>query len=77
MVSIHLAFLDVILKDEDGINGAKRIHKASPDTRIILISAYPDREFHRQGLQAGASAFLDKKYLDLATIREVISDIIG
>ncbi len=75
MVPIKLAFLDVILKDEDGISAAKRMHKASPDTRIILISAYPDREFHRQGLEAGAAAFLDKKNLDLATISGVIADV--
>jgi len=75
LVPIRLAFLDVILKDEDGINAAKRMHKASPDTRIVLISAYPDREFHRQGLEAGAAAFLDKKNLDLGTIRAVIADV--
>ncbi len=75
LMPIRLAFLDVILKDEDGINAAKRMHKASPDTRIILISAYPDREFHRQGLAAGAAAFLDKKNLDLATIQAVIADV--
>jgi len=75
MVAIRLAFVDVILKDEDGINAAKRINKISPNTRIILISAYPDREFHRQGLAAGAAAFLDKKNLDLDTIRQVIADV--
>ena len=75
MVAIRLAFVDVILKDEDGINAAKRIDQNSPNTRVILISAYPDREFHRQGLAAGAAAFLDKKNLDLATIRQVITDV--
>jgi DNA-binding NarL/FixJ family response regulator len=75
LVPIRLAFLDVILKDEDGINAAKRIHKGSPKTRIILISAYPDREFHRQGLEAGAAAFLDKKNLDLDTIRAIVVDL--
>ena len=43
--------------------------------RIVLISAYPDREFHRQGLEAGALAFLDKKDLDVATLRQVVDDI--
>jgi len=75
MVPIHLALLDVILKDGNGIIAAKRMHKISPETRIILISAYPDREFHRQGLEAGAAAFLDKKNLDLSTIRGVIADV--
>ncbi len=40
-----------------------------PHTRIVLISAYPDREFRRLGLNAGAVAFLDKKDIDAATLR--------
>ena len=47
-----------------------------PQSRIVLISAYPDREFHRQGLKSGAVAFLDKKDLDLSTLRQVIEDVI-
>jgi hypothetical protein len=43
---------------------------------VVLISAYPDREFHRQGLEAGAVAFLDKKDLDVATLRQVVDDVI-
>jgi hypothetical protein len=42
-----------------------------------LISAYPDREFHKQGLEAGAVALLDKKDLDAATLRQVIEDMVG
>lgn len=74
-IDFQLAFLDVILHDEDGITCARKIHKAKPNVRIVLISAYPDREFHRQGLASGASAFLDKKNLDLSTIKHVIDDI--
>jgi len=75
-VDFKLAFIDVILKEEDGIAGSRRLHAIKPDMRIILISAYPDREFHRQGLEAGASAFLDKKNLDLPTLKQVIQDVI-
>jgi hypothetical protein len=46
-----------------------------PASRIILISAYPDREFHRQGLESGAIALLDKKDLDLSTLRQVLDDL--
>jgi CheY-like chemotaxis protein len=42
---------------------------------VVLISAYPDREFHRQGLEAGAVAFLDKKDLDVVTLAQVIGDL--
>jgi DNA-binding NarL/FixJ family response regulator len=71
----QIAFVDVVLGDEHGIETARRIKTVSPATRIILISAYPDREFHRQGLAAGATAFLDKKDIDAAALRELINDL--
>ena len=74
-IDFQLAFIDVILRNEDGITCVRRIHQIKPETRIVLISAYPDREFHRQGLASGATAFLDKKDLDLSTIKHLIDDI--
>jgi DNA-binding NarL/FixJ family response regulator len=72
----QLAFIDVVLGDEHGIDAARRLKSLSPATRMILISAYPDREFHRQGLAAGAVAFLDKKDIDAAALRELLDDLI-
>ncbi len=74
-VHFQLVLIDVILGEEDGILCARKIKKVSPQSRIVLISAYPDREFHRQALEAGAVAFLDKKNLDLAAINQVINDV--
>jgi DNA-binding NarL/FixJ family response regulator len=71
----QLVLVDVILGDQNGIHCASRIKVLSPQSRIILISAYPDKEFHRQGLEAGAVAFLDKKELDSATLREMVEDV--
>jgi DNA-binding NarL/FixJ family response regulator len=76
-VKPKLAFIDVVLRDEDGIQCTRRIKAASPTTRSILISAYPDREFHRMGLSAGAVAFLDKKDIDAATVRQVVEDALS
>ena len=73
----HLDLIDVVLGDEDGISCARRIRTVCAKCRIILISAYPDREFHHQGLKSGAVAFLDKKDLDLASLRQVIYDVIA
>lgn len=70
----NLALIDVVLTDEDGIYCTRRVKAVSPATRVVLISAYPDREFHRLGLSAGAVAFLDKKDLDAAAVRQVIDD---
>jgi DNA-binding NarL/FixJ family response regulator len=73
----QLALIDVVLTEEDGIQCARRLKAISPATRVVLISAYPDREFRRLGLAAGAVAFLDKKDLDAAAVRQVIEDALG
>jgi DNA-binding NarL/FixJ family response regulator len=73
----QLALVDVVLGDESGLDCARRLHALLPATRVVLFSAYPDREFHRQGLQAGAVAFLDKKDLDAAALRELIDDVLS
>jgi DNA-binding NarL/FixJ family response regulator len=71
----QLVLVDVVLGEEDGIRCVRRIKALSPQARIMLISAYPDREFHRLGLEAGAVAFLDKKDLDAVTLHQVIDDL--
>ena len=75
-VAPQLVLVDVVLGDENGICCTRRIQALSPGSHIVLISAYPDREFHRLGLEAGAVAFLDKKDLDAATLRQIIDDTI-
>ncbi len=74
MVRPTITFVDVILGDEDGIFCVKQIKAEHPSNRIILISAYPDREFRRLGLEVGAMAFIDKKDLDAASIGQMIGD---
>ncbi len=76
-VTPRLVLVDVVLGEEDGIRCARRIKAVSPHSRIIMISAYPDREFHRLSLEAGAVAFLDKKDLDAVTLKQVIEDVSG
>lgn len=75
-VTIHMALVDVVLGAESGIHCTRTLRATSPATRVILISAYPDQEFHRSGLQAGACAFLDKKALDIATLRQMVNDVV-
>lgn len=72
----NIVFLDIVLGDEDGIRCTALIKRQSPTTRVVLISAYPDREFHRRGLQAGATAFLDKKDLDTAVLQQILQDVL-
>jgi DNA-binding NarL/FixJ family response regulator len=72
-----LVFLDVVLGEEDGISCTRKLKLQVPSTKVILISAYPDREFHRRGVESGATAFIDKKNLDSATIRQIIQDCLA
>ncbi|MGC9399689.1 MAG: response regulator [Anaerolineae bacterium] len=74
----RLALVDVVLNDgEDGIRCTRRIKAQTPQTRVVLISAYPDRQFHRLGLEAGAAAFLDKKDLDAEALQQIVEDVVS
>jgi DNA-binding NarL/FixJ family response regulator len=75
-IAPQLAFVDVVLGGENGIECTRQIRECSPLTRVLLLSAYPDVAFHRIGLEAGAAAFLSKKDLNVITLRQVIDDAI-
>jgi DNA-binding NarL/FixJ family response regulator len=75
-VKPRLIFMDVVLGDEDGISLTRRIKQELHEVKVVLISAYPDREFHRLGIEAGALALVDKKDLDTATIKQILYDAI-
>jgi len=74
-IKFNLVIIDVILGEENGIQCTRKIKEIQPNTRVILISAYPDQAFHREGLRAGAVAFLDKKDLDAAALKQVMDDL--
>lgn len=73
-VQPRLVMVDVVLGDENGIQLVRRITGQAPFARVILFSAYPDSEFHRLGMEAGAIAFVDKKNIDIATLRQMLDD---
>ena len=70
----HFAFVDVVLGNESGIECVRDLVGLPQAPRIILITAYPDREFHRSGLEAGATALIDKKDLSLEVLRQIVAD---
>ena len=76
-INPHIIFMDVVLGNEDGISCTRRLSNQIPSSRIVLMSAYPDREFHRRGLEAGAAAFIDKKDLDTTTLQQIIQDVVS
>ena len=73
----QLVFIDVVLGNEDGVHCTRLLRPLVPQGRIILMTAYPDREFRQRGISAGAAALLDKKDLDSTVLRGIVQDVFG
>jgi two-component system, NarL family, response regulator LiaR len=52
--------LDIEMPNMDGIEVARRIHESSTKVRILILSAYDDREYIRALLDIGVSGYLVK-----------------
>lgn len=55
-----LVLMDINMPHMDGIEATKRIRKASPDTRVIVLSMYGHREFVLELLDSGVGGYLLK-----------------
>src|SRR3954466_6745301 len=56
----HVALVDVILEDGDGLEVAERIVREAPETRVIVLSASDDDNKAVRALRAGARGYLRK-----------------
>jgi DNA-binding NarL/FixJ family response regulator len=55
-----LVVLDVGLPKLNGLEVARNIREASPDARILFVSAMPDRDLMREALRVGAAGYITK-----------------
>jgi len=55
-----LVLLDISLPDESGLELARRIRTALPDTRILVISMHAGIDYVAQAFKAGASGYMVK-----------------
>ena len=58
--SPHLVIMDISLPKLNGIEAARRLLAACPETKVIILSMHSDRRFVKEALKAGASAYLLK-----------------
>jgi DNA-binding NarL/FixJ family response regulator len=56
-----VAVLDVALAGADGIECAKRMHEACPDTDILMLSMHASTEYVYQALRVGATGYVLKE----------------
>ncbi len=53
--------MDVAMTQLNGLEAARQIRKAFPDTKVIFLSAYGDAVYVEQAMEAGASGYLLKQ----------------
>ncbi len=71
----EVALMDVVMPVMDGIEATRRIKTAAPRTRVIVFSGYPDEEFRRASLRAGADYYLRKENLDAESLTHLIATL--
>ncbi|MEY4750750.1 MAG: hypothetical protein RIQ60_2964 [Pseudomonadota bacterium] len=57
---IELVLLDLNLRDSSGVDSVRRLRRAAPNARVVVLSADFDRDTVQQALAAGASDFIPK-----------------
>jgi DNA-binding NarL/FixJ family response regulator len=55
-----VVIMDVGLPDGDGVEAARRILRARPETRILVLSMYADEDVVRRAMRAGALGYVAK-----------------
>lgn len=71
----HVAVMDVAMPDLNGIEATRKLLKSNSNIKVVALSGHSNREFVREMLKAGASAYVLKSraYKELVTaIREVM-----
>lgn len=69
-----LVTMDVRLPDGSGIEACREIRAARPETRVVMLTSYPDEEAVLSAIIAGASGYLLKQIRgrDLVSALEVV-----
>jgi len=60
----HLIILDISMPNLRGIEAISEIKKQHPDTKILMLTMYRDKEYLYQSIFAGADGYLLKKDVD-------------
>lgn len=56
-----IVLLDIGLPDIDGIESTRRLKKAFPDIRVLILSVYEDQSLLQEAIRAGASGYVIKR----------------
>ena len=71
----QLVILDVQMPEIDGFEAASMLLAASPDTRILMVSASSDPAYSTMAYEAGAVGFLNKRHLRPEAVLAVLTGL--
>jgi len=70
-----VVLMDIVMPGMSGIEATRRIKEIAPQTKVIAITAYDNREFPKQSIEAGADLFIKKEELDSEALRECLEKL--
>jgi two-component system invasion response regulator UvrY len=56
-----LLLLDINMPDRSGLDVLRQVRSTHPETRVLVLSGFPERQYAVNVLRAGASGFLSKE----------------
>jgi DNA-binding NarL/FixJ family response regulator len=58
--NFDLLILDINMPDRGGLDILKHVRSGHPNTKVLILSGYPERQYAVNVLKAGASGYLSK-----------------
>jgi DNA-binding NarL/FixJ family response regulator len=72
----HVALVDVILENGDGLDVAERIAREASETRVIVLAATDDEAKALRALRAGARGYL-RKDIELDALPRAVNGVLA
>lgn len=73
----NLLILDINMPDRSGIDILRQVQSSYPDTRILILSGFPEKQYAVNLLRAGASGYLNKEMAPEELLNAVHSVLSG
>jgi len=67
-----LIFMDIRLKEENGLELTKKIKSAHPNIHILVVTGYDMPDYRETASQYGADRFLVKTHLNYMQLKDLI-----
>lgn len=66
-----LVTMDILMKNMDGLTALKKIKEASPDARVVMITALGQEAKEREAEDLGASGYIRKPFKQEEIVNEI------